>query len=566
MAVTETSTDAAPAPVEPEEPPAAAPAPSIGSGAAGNDHKALGSAFVGVGLVFLLVGGVLALLMRAQLTAADADFANPRQYRQLFTYHGAVSVFLFLLPTWIGLATAIVPLQIGASRLAFPRLQTLALWLTIFGGGLVVASPFVDGGKRVLSGWALNSPIPQGRGYRGDGVEYLLLGLALVLAAAILATANLLTTLVKLRAEGLTPRRLPLFSWSVLVGGTVFLLALPVLMAAFVMMFVDHHYGGRLFRGLTSDRGGNSLLWPRLFWFGAYPMLWGLVILALGTASEIVAVFAGRRIADRKRALGALVAVGILAFAGWGSEVRNLTAARPLFIVGALAVLAPVVSLLLNWLLTLRPSVTQEQPVAIQSRLLSTPMLMVLGLVSVLAVGLAAGAFSAYRSNTRWHDNYWAVGQQHLLYFMPPTLAAAAALHYWGPKLWGRHLSGALGKLEALLLVGGAHLAFIPALILGVQDMPVHTSTYTSNDNLELANLAVSAGTAIIALGAVVLVLDLLVSIVLRRGRPASADPWEGHTLEWATSSPPPRHNFERLPEIRSEAPVLDLRTAGVVR
>jgi cytochrome c oxidase subunit 1 len=570
MALTETSPDAPASPPPPPEEPASSAAVhlSLGSGAAGNDHKGIGAGFLAVAMVFLVVGGVLAALMRVQLTAADTDFANVRQYRQLFTYHGTVLVFLFLVPAWVGLATAIVPLQIGAARLAFPRLQSLALWLTVVGGAFVVASPWVRGGKRVVSGWTLSYPVPEGRGFRGDSVEFLVLGLAIVLGAAVLAVANLMTTIVKLRPEGMTTRRLPLFSWSVLVSGAVLLLALPVLIAGFLMIFVDHHYGGHLFNGLTSSRGGNPLAWPRLFWFGAYPMLWGLLLPALGVVSEVVPVFARHRIADRHRAMTAMAAIGILAFAGWGSEVRNLKDARPLFVLGALAVLAPAASLMVNWLLTLREGAREVQEVhedgveRLRSSFSANPMLLCLGLLPVLGLGLAAGAVSALGATTRFHSNYWQVGQQHLLYFVPATIGVVAAVHYWAPKLWARHLSAPAGKLELLLIVGGSLLGFTCALILGLQDMTIHTVTYTSSDNWQLANIGVSLGTAGVVAGVLVFLLDLLVSVVARQGRLAEDDPWGGHTLEWAAATPPPHHNFDRLPEIRSDTPVLDLRQA----
>jgi cytochrome c oxidase subunit 1 len=563
MALTDTSPEVAPSSSpEEEREESSAPKLSVGSGAAGNDHKAVGTGFLALALIFVVVGGALTALMRVQLTTADSDFANIRQYRQLFTYHGATLVFLFLLPAWIGLATAIVPLQIGAARLAFPRLQTLALWLTVVGAGLVVASPWVPGGKRVVSGWTLNYPVPEGLRFRGDGLEYYLLGLAIVLGAAVLAIANLVTTIVKLRAEGLTSRRLPLFTWSVLVSGAVLLLALPVLAAAFLMLFVDTHYAGYLFRGFTGSGGGNRLAWPRLFWFGAYPMLWGLLLPALGVVSEILPVFARRRIADRKKAVLAMLAIGVLAFAGWGSEVRNIKDARPLFVLGALAVLAPTASLVLNWLLTLRKGAGEQGPEQLRSRFSANPMLFCLGLVPVLAAGLAASVVSAVGATTRFHTNYWQVGQQHLLYFAPATIAVVAAVHYWGPKLWGRHLSRGVAKLELLLIVGGALLGFVCALILGLQDMTIHTDVYTAADNLQLANIGLSLGTAGFIGGVMLFLLDLLVSVVARQGQPADDDPWDGHTLEWSTPSPPPRHNFDTRPEIRSDTPVLDRRQA----
>jgi cytochrome c oxidase subunit I len=506
-----------------------------------------------------VAGVVLALLMRAQLATPDGTLVGDRTYRQLFTMHGVFSVFLFLLPVWLGLASAIVPLQIGAARLAFPRLHALSFWMFLVGGAMVAAAPAVSD---VFHGWALSDPIPVGAA-TGHGPDYLLLGLAAVCVAAVLVVVNLIVTVLQFRAPGLTLARVPVFSWSVMVSGAVLLLTLPVLVGAFGMAFVDRQYGTSLFSGFTGSRGGNPLIWPRLFWFGAYPVLWALVIPALGAVSEIVTTFSGRRLFSRSRASVALVGVGVLSFAGWGSEVDTLDRARPLFVLGALAVLAPVALVVANWLATLRVAGKEGDVHALRRRFAaSPPMLWALGLLPVLGLGLAASVISAFDAGRDAHANYWQTGQQHAMFFGVATIGAVAALTYWAPKLWGRRLSDSLGRLEVLAVVGGTLLSVAGMLLLGIQDMLVHTSTFDSRDGWELGNLAVSAGAAIVALGLVVLILDLLSSVVARRGRPAGADPWGGQTLEWATPSPPPLHNFDALPEIRSDTPLLDLRIA----
>ncbi len=550
MAVTET-TEAPEAEAEaPEEAPAVVP-----PWPPATDHKVVGTLFVAVALLFLVVSGVLALVLRSELTTSDADVLGRTTYRELFTLHGILAVFAFLAPAWVGVATAVVPLQIGAARLAFPRLQALTLWLVVAGGGMVVAAPFVDG--RISSGWTLSTPIPQGRSFRGDAVDLLVLGVAVIAIALVLAAANLLVTVVKLRAPGVTLRRTPLFSWSVAVSSSVLLLALPVLVGGLVMLFVDRHYGGRVFNGFTGSGGGNPLLWPRIFWFAAYPMLWALLLPALGVVSEIVPVAARRRLFSHGRATAALGAIGVLAFAGWGSEVHGLTRARVVFAVGALLVLAPVASLLLNWLATLAMSLRTRR--TNRPALRTPPMLYAAGAMSVLAVGLAGAAVAAVGSGTTLHRNYWQVATQHTLYFGVGTLGVVAALAWWAPKLWGRSLNEKAGLLSAALLSGGLHLTFLPMFVLGLQDMRVHVAGYSDGD-LTPANVVATAGAVLTVLGVLVFAADLVASVVARRGRPAGDDPWQGHTLEWTTSSPPPSHNFERLPEVRSEAPALDLR------
>jgi len=555
MAMTETEVDEA-TENGPPGPPEPAPLPEPWP--RGTDHKFVGSMFVVVALLFLVAGVVLSLVMRAQLSSADADVVGARTYRQLFTMHGTFSVFLFLLPMWLGLGSAVVPLQIGASRLAFPRLHAMAFGLFVAGGAMVALAPAASD---VFSGWTLSDPVPEKLGLPGRGPDLLLLGLSLVCVAAVLVMVNLIVTILQLRAPGLTLRRLPMFTWSMLVSGAVLILALPVLIGAFGMLFVDRHYGASLFSGYSGGRGGNPLAWPRLFWFGAYPMLWALLIPALGAVSDIVATSAGRRLFSRERAMAALGAVGVLAFAGWGSEVTTLRRARPMFVLGALAVLAPVALLILNWLVTLRVAGKEsDDRDGLRRRLTATPMLWALGFVVVLALGLAGSAISALDATRHAHANYWQVAQQHGLFFGAATIGAVAALTFWGPKLWGHRLSDSLGKLEILAVVGGTLLTVLGMFVLGVQDLAVHTSRYSSSDDFVPANLVVSAGAAIVGLGLLVLLVDLLVSVVGRRGIRAGADPWGGQTLEWATTSPPPLHNFDALPEIRSDAPLGDLR------
>src|SRR5688572_25674050 len=353
----------------------------------GTDHKYIGSLYVAAAVVFLVAGVVMALLMRAQLATPEAEILGERTYRQLFTLHGVFSVFLFLLPMWLGLASAIVPLQVGAARLAFPRLHAMSFWLFLTGGIMVCVAPALSD---VFHGWALSDPIPVKLGLPGQGPDFLLLGLVLVCMAAVVVVVNLIVTVLQLRPPGMTLRRLPMFSWSVMVSGAVLLFALPVLIGAFGLLSVDRHYGTSIFSGFTGSRGGNPLLWPRLFWFGAYPMLWALLIPALGAVSEIVATFAGRPLFSRDRASAALVGVGVLSFAGWGSEVETLNRARPLFILGALIVLAPVALLVLNWLATLRLAGKEGDRDSLRERFTATPMLWALGMLPVLGLGLAA--------------------------------------------------------------------------------------------------------------------------------------------------------------------------------
>ncbi|MEA2900637.1 MAG: cytochrome c oxidase subunit [Actinomycetota bacterium] len=521
---------------------------------AGTDHKVIGTLFIAASLAFLVVGGVLAMVMRAQLAVPDSDVVGGNTYRQLFTMHGTIMVFLFLLPLWLGLVTAILPLQIGASRMAFPRVHALSLWLFIGGAGMVAAAPLASD---VLGGWTLSNPLPEGAGFTGEGVDLLILGLIVVAIAALAVAINVLATVLQLRAPGLTMARIPLFSWSATVSSAVMLLALPVLVAALLLLFVDRHYGGLVFNGFTGSRGGNALLWPRLFWFGAFPLLWALLLPALGAVSDIVPVFARRRLFSHQRAVVAIAAIGVLSFAGWGSEVANLRRARPLFALGVLLVMLPVASLILNWLATAVTAVRQDK--SLKPRFQTVPMLHVRGTLGLLLLGLAGELVAGLDAGGRSHRNYWGVATQHSLFFGAALVGAVAALYFWAPKLWGRHLSEKLGKLQFLALVGGLFLTVLPMFVLGIQDMGAHTSSYVTDSDWGPANLVATVGGAILMLGVLLLILNLLVSVVAGKGEAAGSDPWGGHTLEWSTTSPPPVDNFRVLPEVRSETPLLDL-------
>jgi cytochrome c oxidase subunit I len=531
---------------------------AIDQGSAGTDHKVVGTLFVAASMVFLVVGGILAMVMRAQLATPDLDVVGGNTYRQLFTMHGTVMVFLFLLPLWLGLITAVVPLQIGAPRMAFPRVHALSLWLFMGGAAMVAAAPLVSD---VVGGWTLSTPLPEGPAFTGEGIDLVIIGLVVVAVSAITVAINVLATVLQLRAPGLTMNRIPMFSWSATVSSAVMLLALPVLVAALVLLFVDRHYGGHVFNGFTGSRGGNPLLWPRLFWFAAFPLLWALLLPALGAVSDIVPVFARRRLFNHHRAVAAIAAIGVLSFAGWGSEVGSLRRARPLFALGVLLLLLPVASLILNWLATWAKAARADGD--LRARMRSLPMLHALGAVSLLAVGLAGELVLGLDSGGRSHRNHWGVATHHTLFFGAALAGAVAALYYWAPKLWGRHLSEGLGRLQFLALVGGMHLTFLPMFVLGIQDMGAHTPGYVADADWGPANLVATFGAAVILLGVVLLLLNLLISAVAGGGRAAEPDPWGGHTLEWSTTSPPPADNFRTLPEVRSETPLLDLAPTG---
>ena len=552
MAITDTSheTDSA----APAAPPPEPPEPSAPYGGAPRlaDHKLIGQLHLALAFGFLLAGGVIAMILRTQLAGADLDVVSSINYTRLLTLHGTYTVFLFLLPAWIGLATVLVPLQIGATRLAFPRLAPLALGLFVAGGAMAIAAPLVKG-RELGTGWTLGSLVARRAQAPGDGPELLMLGLLLVGAAVIVGAINITATVVLLRAPGLTIRRVPLFSFSMLVSAAMLLLATPVLVVGLGLLMADHHYGGRVF---DATRGGNPLVWARLFWFFAYPARWALLLPAFGVLGEIVPVFTRTRLGGNRSghqvATGSMIAIGALAFVGWGSQLPgDPSLPRWFFSVTSLVILGPAFVLVLVCLGSLRLGRPQ----------LGAPLLWALGIASVVLLGLPGAAVAAVAPTTRvGNGTYWTVAVQHYLFFGAATIGVLAAIAYWAPKLWGRRVPDGAALAGAGGVILGAHVAFLPMYVLGLQKMARHTPRYPAHESWRAANVIATSGGFVLGIGLLAFIAGLAVVVLRRRAEPdLAADPWHGHTLEWSTASPPPPHNFDVLPEVRSERPLLDL-------
>jgi cytochrome c oxidase subunit 1 len=512
------------------------------------DHKKIGILYVVNSLIFFILGGLLAMGVRLELAVPGLQIlADENLYNELFTMHGSVMIFLFIIPILVGFGNYVVPLQIGAPDMAFPRINALSFWMLPL-AGVLIFSGFVTGGA-AAAGWTSYSPLAQDRplGSVGPGQDLWIVGLLLIGTSSILGSINFLVTIFKMRAPGMTLFRMPILVWTVLVTSVLVLMATPVLTSALVMLFIDRNYGGSFF---DPANGGNAVLWQNVFWFYSHPAVYIMVLPAMGMISEILPVFSRKPLFGYKAFVFATAGIGALGFSVWAHHMFTTGSVYlPFFSLMTFLIAVPTGVKMFNWIFTLwRGQLT-----------FATPLLFALGFLSMFLIGGINGAFSAaVPVDFALHDTYWVVAHLHYVLFGGSVFGVFAGIYYWFPKMTGRMLSEGLGKIQFAIMFVGFNLTFFPMHALGLAGMPRRIADYSSNAGWNELNLAATVGGFLIAASIVPFLWNVFVS--LRAGKPAGDDPWEGNTLEWATSSPPPPYNFDRLPEIRSERPVFDLR------
>jgi heme/copper-type cytochrome/quinol oxidase subunit 1 len=509
----------------------------VGSG----DPRTVGRLFIGTSLLFLLVAGVAGVLIGFErIDLSGIEVLDRDIVQQVFTLHSTAGVFLGVLPLLIGLATAIVPLQVGASTIAFPRASAAAYWTFLVSGGIVLASYALDGGPF---------------GNDSEAVDLFVVAFIALLVALAVATVSVVTTVLALRAPGMSLRRMPLFSWSILVGGTVWLLTLPVLAGVLLLVYLDLRYGQQFL-------GGSGGIYNRIAWVFWQPTVYAFAVPALGIIADIIPTFARRRHQQHRVAMvliGLFAALGFGAWAQLGFSIDGSDSPAewlydgPWIAVGVLALL-PIVGLLGLWAATLGRGTVR----------LGSPLILALFAGLVLAAGVAAGVVTVIEE-ADVATTTWMTGQSYLV-LVGTLVAATAGLAFWAPKVYGKLLPDGLVRLGGTLLALGALVAGIGYGVAGLYDQPRvvaadgTVSGVSEVDLVETLNLVGAIGLALAVVGALAVATALLKPA--RRGDGPGDDPWEGHTLEWATSSPPPIGNFAALPEITSEAPLYDARYA----
>ena len=508
------------------------------------DHKKIGVLYLVTSLSFFALAGVMALIMRAELFSPGVEVVDRSTYSQLFTMHGTVMMLFFIVPFGIGLANYLVPLHIGAPDVAFPRVNALTYWLFL-AGGLVALSGFLTTNGAASFGWTGYAPLSDSTYSPGAGGDLWIIGLSLSGVSGSLGAVNFLATIFGMRAPGMTMFRISIFCWNIIVTSALILFTFPVLTAALAALFIDRNLGGAFF---DPSQGGDPILWQHLFWFFGHPEVYIAVLPFFGIVTEIIPVFSRKPVFGYRGFVFATLLIGAYSFSVWAHHMFTTGAVdNPFFAATSMLIAVPTGIKFFNWIATMWRG---------QLRF-PTPMLFCMGFLFLFLMGGITGVFvAAPPIDFAVHDTYYVVGHFHYTLVGGSTFAVFAALYFWIPKITGKMMGEGLGKLHFALMFVGMNMTFFPMHQLGIDGMVRRVPDYA--DRFEGLNALSSIGSGILGLAMIVFAVNFVKS--MRSPRPAGNDPWDANTLEWSTTSPPPQHNFHRLPPIRSERPVFDER------
>jgi cytochrome c oxidase subunit 1 len=513
------------------------------------DHKKIGIMYLVNSYFWFGVAGLLAVFIRAELAEPGTQFFGEERYNQLFTMHGTTMIFLFIIPILAGFGNYIVPLQIGALDMAFPRVNALSFWMLPL-AGITLYSSYLLGGP-ADAGWTQYAPLSEGVGAQGNsiGIDLWIVALLLVGTASILGAVNFITTIFNMRAPGMTMFRMPLFTWTILVTSLLVLLATPVFTSALVMLLIDRNLGGSFF---NPANGGIAVLWQNVFWFYSHPAVYVMVLPGMGIISDVLPVFSRKPLFGYKAFVFATAGIGALGFSVWAHHMFVTgQVLLPFFSIMTFLIAVPTGVKFFNWIATLvKGQIT-----------FSTAMLFAIGFLTMFLIGGIDGVFLASPPvDFALTETYWVVAHIHYVLFGGSVFAVYAGFYYWFPKFTGKRLKEGLGKLHFWLQFIGFNLTFFSMHILGLLGMPRRIQDYAPLKDWIGLNQLQTAGALLIALSTAPFLANVVMT--MRRKDRDPEDPWEGNTLEWYTSSPPPVHNFDSLPEIHSERPLFDLRHA----
>ncbi len=501
------------------------------------DHKKIAVMYLAAGGLFFVIGGIEAMLIRIQLAQPDNDFVSAGLFNEIITMHGTTMIFLAAMPILFGFMNAVMPLQIGARDVAFPFLNSLGFWLFLFGGIFLNLSWFMGGAPD--AGWtsyaslSLASP--------GHGIDFYALGLQIAGAGTYIGGINFLVTIINMRAPGMTYMRMPLFTWTTFVASALILFAFPPLTIGLFFLILDRMFGGNFF---DHTMGGNTIIWEHLFWIFGHPEVYILILPAFGIFSEIFALFSRKRLFGYSSMVFATVLIGFLGFMVWAHHMFTVglgPTANAIFAVATMAIAVPTGMKIFNWLLTIWGG----------SIKVTTPMLYALGFIPSFVAGGVTGIMQAAAPlDYQLHDSYFIVAHFHYVIVGGVVLAILAAVHLYWPLMFNQMLSEKLGKWTFWFFFIGFHLTFFIQHFLGLMGMPRRVFTFGADQGWDLFNLISSIGAAFMAVGVIILVVNIIITVV--KNVPAGNDPWEdGRTLEWAIPQPVPFYNFKQTPLVR---------------
>ena len=518
------------------------------------DHKRLGIMYIVSGLVFFVIAGLEASLMRLQLAWPGLHTVPPETFNRLFTMHGTSMVFLVGIPIVFGFGNYLVPLMIGARDLAFPRLNAFGFWIFLF-AGLLLHFSFIGGeglygsGSAPAVGWFAYAPLTSRAFTPGNATDYWNLAIFLAGVGTIGTAINIVATTLTMRGPGMTLGRMPIFVWTMLTVSAMTLFILPPLSAAQIMLILDRFLGAHFF---DTQAGGSAVMWQHFFWFFGHPEVYVLMVPGFGFVSEIIPVFSRKVIFGYATLVAATVSIGGVALGTWAHHMFAVGMGSTLntfFAMSTMLIAVPTGMKIFNWLATMYGGRIRFQ----------TPMLFCCAfLFQFLCAGLTGIMLSVAPFDWQLTDSYFVVAHFHFVLIGGLFFATFGAIYYWFPKATGRMLSERLGRWHCWLFVIGFNLTFLTMHVQGLLGMPRRIYTYPADRGWEMWNLVTTLGVPLQIAATLVFVVNILVS--LRRGKPAGADPWDAWTLEWATTSPPPSYNFETLPVVTSRRPLWDLK------
>nr|WP_309865007.1 cytochrome c oxidase subunit I [Desmospora profundinema] len=503
------------------------------------DHKKIGILYLMGGGFFFIIGGLEALLIRIQLFFPNNDFMVGREFNELLTMHGTTMIFFVAMPLLFALMNVAVPLQIGARDVAFPFLNALGFWLFLAGGILMNLGWIF--GNAPDAGWTNYVPIAGNEYSAGPGIEYYVLGLQVSGIGTLIGGLNFLVTIINMRAPGMTFLRMPLFTWTSFVASALILFAFPALTAGLFLVMFDRIFGTAFF---DVALGGNPVIWQHLFWIFGHPEVYIVILPAFGIMSDVISTFAKKRLFGYTSMVFATMLIGFLGFMVWAHHMFTVgmgPVPNSIFAILTMAIAVPTGIKVFNWLFTMWGGKIQ----------FTTAMLWAVGFIPTFVLGGVTGVMLASpAADFQFHDSYFVVAHFHYVLIGGTVFGLFSGAYYWWPKMFGHKLNETLGKWHFWLFFIGFHLTFFIQHFIGLFGMPRRHFTYQADDGLTLLNQISTVGAFFMAIGTVVLLINIIVSA--KKAVPAGNDPWDARTLEWAISSPPPEYNFAQTPRVRA--------------